>query len=117
MKNTKNETGKNCPACYDVYEENGQVILSMEMPGVSKDNLNVKVDNDMLIVHGKKSITHPEGEYLIREIRDSDYYHEFSIDETIDREKIEAAIKNGIVQITLGLKEAVKPRKIEVVSR
>jgi HSP20 family protein len=117
MKNPKNEIRKNCPACYDVYEENGQVVLSMEMPGVAKDNLNVKVDNDILIIQGKKSINQPEGDYLIREIRDSDYYHEFSIDDTIDRGKIEASIKNGIVKITLGLKESIKPRKIEIVSQ
>jgi len=108
---TKNRT---IPAACDIFQGEGNVVLNMEMPGVSKDGLEISVDNDRLLIHGKKNIKHPAGEFRIREIRDGDYYHEFTIDSTIDRNKIDAAINNGVVTLTLGIKESEKPRKIEV---
>ena len=109
----KNER-KYSPALCDVYREADTVTLKMEMPGVSKENLDVKVDGDKLTIHGVKSSGDIEGKYILREIRDCDYHHEFSIDDTIDRNKIDAVIKNGIVEISLGIKESEKPRKIKV---
>lgn len=103
-------------ARYDIYHEKDKVRLHMEMPGVSKENLDIKVDGDMLIIHGKRTIKQSSGEYRIREIHSGDYHHEFTIDDTIDRNKIDAAIKNGVVTLILGMKESEKPRKINVVA-
>ena len=105
---------KSIAACCDIREENGKVIVYMEMPGVSKENLDIKVDNDKLIISGKKVFEQIKGEYKIREIRDGDYYHEFTIDDTIDRNKIDASIKNGALTLTLSTRESEKPRKITV---
>lgn len=104
------------PAACDIYEDNGKVICKMEMPGVDKNMLDIKVDGDRLIVNGKKITEQTKGEYLVREIRDGDYYHEFTIDDTIDRNKVDAVIKNGVVTLTLGVKESEKPRKINVIA-
>jgi len=106
------------PACCDIYEEKGNVILKMEMPGVTKENLEIKIDNNILIIHGKKKSQNTDGaNYVLREIRDGDYYQEYSIDDTIDKNKIEATLEKGVVTLTLSLKEAEKPRKINVVSK
>mgnify|MGYP003574528566 CR=1 FL=1 len=102
------------PAVCDIFQNEGSVVLNMEMPGVEREDLEISVDNDRLIILGKKKIAHPEGEFRIREIQDGDYYHEFTIDSTIDRNKIDAVIKNGVVILTLGIKESEKPRKITV---
>jgi HSP20 family protein len=102
------------PAVCDIYQNETSVVLSMEMPGVKREDLDISVDNDRLLIHGRKRFANPEGEYRIREIRDGDYYHEFTIDSTIDRNKIDAAIKNGVVTLTLGIKESEKPRKITI---
>jgi len=104
-------------ACSDIYEEKGNVILKMEMPGVTKENLDIKIDNDILIIHGKKNVLHAEkANFIIREIRDGDYYQEYTIDNTIDRNKIDAALEKGVLTLTLSLKESEKPRKIQVFS-
>ena len=110
-------TRNNYPAVYDVYGNSHKVVLNMEMPGVTKDHLDIKVDGDLMIIHGKKKTGAVKGQYRVREIRDCDYHHEFTIDDSIDRNKIDAAIKNGIVTITLALKESEKPRKINVVAK
>ena len=91
-----------------------KVMVKMEMPGVSKENLDIKVDNDKLIVDGRKILNKPKGEYRLKEIREGDYHHEFNIDQTIDRNSIKAEIKNGVLVLELGIKESEKPRKIKV---
>ncbi|HAX17662.1 MAG TPA: heat-shock protein Hsp20 [Actinobacteria bacterium] len=103
-------------ACCDIYEKEGRVFIELEMPGVSKDNLEVKIDNDLLIINGTKKINSPEGYYLLREIRQADYHHEYTIDYTIDRNRIEASLNNGIAAVSMGIKESEKPRKITITS-
>ena len=98
----------------DIYHDTDKVVCRLEMPGVTKENLEVKVDGNRLIIDGIKSTEKIAGEYRIREIRSGDYHQEFTIDDTVDRNKIEASIKNGIVTIHLGIREAEKPRKIQV---
>jgi HSP20 family protein len=101
----------------DIFEEDGKVILSMEMPGIEKGGLDIKIDGDHLLIHGKIEAGEQQGRYLVREIRRGDYYNDFSLDETIDRNKIDASVKNGIVTITLGIRETARPRKINVVTK
>ena len=98
----------------DIFNGEDRIILKLEMPGVSKENLEVKVDKDILIINGKKRLTSDEGKYLIKETRAGDYHQEFSLDDTIDRDNIDATIKNGVVTLILSLKESVKPRKIQI---
>jgi HSP20 family protein len=114
--NTLEKKRKTYPAVCDIYENDGKVICKLEMPGVGRENLDIKVDGDKLIINGRKTTAPLKGEYRVHEIREGDYYHEFAIDDTIDRNKIDAAIKNGVVTLTLGIKEAEKPRKINVVA-
>ena len=103
------------PACCDIFEEDGRVVLTLEMPGVSKENLEIHVEGDELRISGRKDRSMwPEGNYMIHEIRDADFVQKYTLDDTIDREKIEATLTNGIVHLSLGLKESVKPKKIEI---
>ncbi|MBN2655665.1 MAG: Hsp20/alpha crystallin family protein [Spirochaetales bacterium] len=112
-KEIENKT-RRFPASTDIYQDEEAVVLTMEMPGVSKENLHIKVDKDLLIIHGERKSEETEGHYKIREIRHGDFYQEYTLDDTIDRNKIEAAIKNGLVTLKLGVKESEKPRKITV---
>jgi HSP20 family protein len=86
------------------------------MPGVSKENLEVSVEGSELRVYGKRSVPEPSGEYVVRERRAADFYQAYTIDETIDRERIDAKLENGVLLLTLNLKESQKPRKIDVKS-
>lgn len=106
------------PACCDIREGDGTIILRLEMPGVTKESLDIKIDGDLLMIHGQKELpAHKDGKYLVREIRDADYHHEFTIDDTIDRNKIDAELEKGVLNLTLHMKESEKPRKINVVTK
>lgn len=100
----------------NICEQDGKVLLRLEMPGVGKENLEVSVEGNELRVYGKRSVPEPQGEYVVRERRGADFYQAYTIDETIDRERIDAKLENGVLQLTLNLKESEKPRKIDVKS-
>lgn len=106
---------RSIPACCDIFEKDGNILLTLEMPGVKKDGLDISVDGDELTISGRRMITvNDRGKYLAREIKDTDYFQKYTIDNTIDRDKIDAILKNGILTVTLHVKESEKPRQITV---
>ena len=101
------------PRC-DIYKADDNIILKVEMPGVDKDNIEIRVDGDHLFVEGHKNIKRGSAAYRIKEIKGTDYFQKFTIDSTVDRNKIDAEIKNGLLILKLGIRESEKPRKITV---
>jgi HSP20 family protein len=118
MKDKKElDTRKTIPAVCDIFHNEESVVMILEMPGVTKESLEIKVDKDLLIINGKRTKYPVNGEYLVKEIEDCDYHQEYTIDNTINRDNINAAIKNGLVTLTLGIKESEKPRTIEITAK
>lgn len=101
----------------DIREEQDQIVMRLEMPGVNKSGLDINIEGDKLIIEGTRTVDAGTGKSLIREINQNDFRMEYTIDETIDRNSIEASLNQGILLLTLGLSEEVKPRKIEVISK
>jgi HSP20 family protein len=88
--------------------------LEVEMPGVSKDTLEMWVENNELTVLGRRSLPDVEGTLLHRESRSENFRRTFELDPSIDAEKISAKIEQGVASLTLPKAERVKPRKITV---
>lgn len=101
------------PVC-SIREEEGKVILVLEMPGVAKDDVMISVENDELRILGRRELPRLHGKYLLRERRLADFYSSYTLDETIDRNKIEAETSQGVLTIAMHLTEASKPRQITV---
>jgi len=99
---------------YQVAEEKGKVIVRFEMPGVKRDGLEIKIENNELKVLGKREDSRKEDSYLIKERRDGDFEQVFTLDNTIDQDKIDAHLINGVLTVALSLKESEKPRVIKV---
>lgn len=97
----------------DIFETNGDLTVVADLPGVEKDGLKVRVDDDVLTIEGK--VHHMEKQAnLINEFELVDYFRQFRLSEEIDREKISAELKNGVLTLKLPKAEAAKPRPIEV---
>lgn len=101
------------PAC-SICEEDEKVRLRIEMPGVSRENIEVSVEKNELSLIGRQTVKEVEGTYLLRERAHGEFHKRFIIDESIDRDKIEAVMADGILTLTLSKKDAAKPRKVQI---
>ena len=99
----------------DIYESEAAVHLRAEMPGVDKDGVEINLENDNLTIRGAKATNGGEGErVLLQEFETGHYLRRFTIAETIDQERIEATMADGLLNLTLPKVEPAQPRKIEV---
>jgi len=98
----------------NICEEEGKVVLRVEMPGVAKQSVELKVENNELNIIGRRQAPAAEQSYILKERRDGDFYQSYTLDNTIDQGNIEAALDKGVLTVTLHLKEEVKPRQISI---
>jgi len=104
------------PACA-IFEEGEAIKVVVEMPGVSREGLSVSLEGSELAIEGRPG---PEGQgpqdgrYLLRERARGSYRKVFSVDESIDRDGVDARLANGVLTLTLKVKAAAKPRRIEI---
>ena len=110
---TQSERRFAVPSCH-ITEDEGEVLAEMEMPGVQKDGLEIKVDGSALTIEGRRSEEEPRGKWLLRERSRHDYRKVFTIDESIDRDGISAELVDGILRLRLKVKEAAKPKRIAI---
>jgi HSP20 family protein len=97
-----------------VNETSEGYLLELEMPGVSKDGLEISIENNELSIVGRRSNPSIDGTLVHRESRPHNYRRSFEIDPSIDSAKIAARMNQGVVALTLPKAEEVKPRKIAV---
>jgi HSP20 family molecular chaperone IbpA len=99
----------------DVYETEDGLTLVADIPGVSKETLEVSVKEGILTLDAKAEAPEFEGgTWLWREHLPTHFHREFRISETIDVSKIAAELKNGTLRLSLPKAEEAKPRRIEV---
>jgi len=98
----------------NILESKDGYVLEAEMPGVSKDGLEVTVENGELTIVGHRTPMETKGREVYRESRHFDYRRSFELDPSIDTAKITAKIDQGVLTLHLPKAEAVKPRKIAV---
>ena len=99
---------------FDIWENDDELILYGDLPGVMPEDLDVRFENPVLTIHGKVSPRHQDIKFLHGEYGIGDFHRTFTIGEAIDTEKISAELKNGVVTVHLPKSEKVKPRRIEV---
>jgi HSP20 family protein len=100
----------------DIWENDNGLTVVADMPGVTADGLNVDLHENVLTISGKVLPEPTDRKWLVREYEVGDYYRQFSLSEHIDQERITAAIKDGVLTLTLPKQAPAQPRKINVVS-
>jgi len=108
-----NERGYLVPQV-NIVETKDSLILEAEMPGVSKDGLEVLLEGNELTIAGRRQTGVPGAEPVYRESSPLDFRREFVLDPSIDTSKLSATIEQGMLTVTLPKTEKVKPRKIQV---
>ena len=99
---------------FDIWENDDEMILYGDLPGVVPEDLEIRFENPVLTIHGKVSPRHNDIKFLHGEYGIGDFHRTFTIGEAIDTERISAELKNGVLTVHLPKNEKVKPRRIEV---
>ncbi len=97
----------------DIYEEEDGLHVMVDLPGVDRDGLKIKVENSLLTIEGHVE-TKKDRAYLFREFEPSNYFRQFELTDLVNQEKIQAELKNGVLSLFLPKAEELKPRSIEV---
>ena len=99
----------------DIAEDKEAYTLVAEMPGVTRQNLEILLENHELTIIGRRNWAAPEGaELLVRETKPRHFRRVFELDPAVDSARIEARMEQGVLTLTLPKTEQVKPRKIAV---
>ena len=99
----------------DISETEDAFLLIGDLPGVRKEDLEVRLAENELVIKGRVRQDLDEEEIVaVREIPGADYQRSFTLSDAVDPGKITAEIKDGILRISLAKSEHVKPREIEI---
>ena len=99
----------------DIFEDETGITVQADMPGVSRDRLEIQVDSDTLAIEGVADIAMPEGmEALYADVRATRYRRSFSLSSELDADKAEATLKDGVLSLRIPKRAQYQPRKIEI---
>ena len=99
----------------DVLENEAGITLKADLPGVSKDGLNIRVDGETLTIEGQVSLGEAKQlDPVYAEIRTAQYRRSFVLSRDLDTSRIDATMKNGVLTLTVPKLEQAKPRRIPV---
>jgi HSP20 family protein len=102
----------------DVKDEDGKYVLEADLPGITEKDLDVKVEGNLLTLSSAKSEEKKEKKngYIVRERRSEAFSRSFVLPKNVDREKIAASFKNGLLTLNMPKLPEAEPKKIEVKS-
>jgi HSP20 family protein len=99
----------------DIYETRDNIVVLAEMPGVAPDGVDITLERRVLTIRGRSAAgDHGGYQRVYNEYADGDYERVFTLSENIDRDRIEATLKDGVLHLVLPKAETAKARKIEL---
>ncbi len=99
----------------DIYETNNEFVLTADMPGIKKEDVNLKLEEGSLLIFGKidyQDILNRK--YILKEKETGHFFRKFKISDTIDESKVSAKFENGQLLVILPKHDRVKPRTINI---
>jgi HSP20 family protein len=100
----------------NIYEQDNDFVLAVEMPGVDKSSMDVHIHGDTLRIKAEKKQDDVGKEYqaLYRERQAVKFEREFTLNANIDKENLKAEYENGILKVFLSKAKELKPKKIDI---
>ena len=101
----------------DVSENANELTVRLDLPGVSRDGIDLQLTSDALVIRGERPFVRQEGEgYIHMERPHGTFQRSFNLSVPIQPDAVTASFKDGVLTITLPKQEAVKPRKVRIQS-
>jgi HSP20 family molecular chaperone IbpA len=99
----------------DIVEDDSGITLFADLPGVSKEQLSVRIDGDNLTIEGEALVGAPSGmEQVYSEVRVPHYRRGFTLSRELDASRVDASMKDGVLKLHIPKSEQAKPRRIAV---
>jgi HSP20 family protein len=100
----------------DVYEDEHNITLNIEVPGIDEKDIDVRVENNTLTVHGERKFEKEQKEENFRRVERQygSFTRSFTLPNTVDTESIQANYDKGVLKIQLAKKAEAKPKQIKV---
>lgn len=107
----------------DIRNEENRYVIEADLPGMSEDQIDVRVENDLLVLQAKTeekvandnaTIEGSVGEYILRERSARTFYRSFALPKDANTGTIEAHYRNGVLTLSIDKKEEARPRQIEI---
>jgi HSP20 family protein len=100
----------------DVYEDEHNVTLKLEVPGIDEKDIDVRIENNLLTVHGERKFEKDEKEENYRRVERSygSFTRTFTLPNTVDPEQVSADYDKGVLKIKLAKRAEAKPKQIKV---
>ena len=98
----------------DLYENQDELLLVADLPGVTRDGLDIQFRDGVLSLEGRRDAEREDAELVRGEYRVADFVRHFTVPDGIDVERIDANLANGVLRLSLPKAAALKPRKIEI---
>lgn len=90
------------------------LLVQCEVPGIAKDDLDLSITGETLVVRGTKSITEEEVRYQVRERGGGEFSRTVVLPDRVDADRVEASLRDGILTVRLPKSESARPRQIPV---
>jgi HSP20 family protein len=100
----------------DIFETDHEVVLEVDLPGVTREGVHVEVNEGILHLRGERKLEKEAKEENYHRVERSygTFQRSFSLPETVDPEKVTAELRNGVLEVRLGKREQAKPKQIQV---
>jgi HSP20 family protein len=100
----------------DIYEQNGNIVLKAELPGIDPKDVDVKVENNILTLRGERKLDNEvkRENYHRVERAYGTFTRSFTLPNVVDTEKIKAEYKDGLLRMTLPKKDEARPKQISI---
>src|SRR5438552_19102716 len=100
----------------DIYEDEHNITLKIEVPGIDEKDIDVRIENNTLIVHGERKFEKEEKEENFRRVERQygSFTRSFTLPNTVDAERVQANYEKGILKIQLAKKAEAKPKQVKV---
>jgi HSP20 family protein len=100
----------------DLMENENEIVMVCDLPGIKKDDLDLSISRNVITIKGeKKNEVKKEGQKTFRnETWNGTFQRTISLPETVDPDKVEANMKDGVLTVKVAKREEVKPRQISV---
>ena len=100
----------------DFIEKDGKYLLHAELPGMKKDDISISIDDGYVTISGKKENSREEEgtSYYLKETRSGSFSRSFRLPGKVDRDKVDATFKDGVLTVTMPMEKAPEARKIKI---